>query len=79
MKMKQLKCKIPIIAWWKTIDEDETVEVQNPHHRHGLAGKPSNPVVMKVRENCFGDSWKDSPLHVKNTDAPGILTVTYSK
>ena len=20
-------------AWWKTIDEDETVEVQNPHHR----------------------------------------------
>ena len=35
-------------AWWKTIDEDETVEVQYPHHRHGLAGKPSNHSKQEV-------------------------------
>ena len=28
-------------AWWKTLDDDE-VEVQFPHERHGLAGRLSN-------------------------------------
>ena len=35
-------------------------------------------VVMKVRENCFGGSWKNSPLHVTNHDATGTPTSTYS-
>ena len=26
-------------AWWKTLADDETVEVQYPHERHGLAGR----------------------------------------
>ena len=29
-------------AWWKLVDDDEIVEVQFPHERHGLAGKESN-------------------------------------
>ena len=26
-------------AWWKELDDDEVVEVQFPHERHGLAGR----------------------------------------
>ena len=41
-------------AWWKTLDQDEIVEVQYPHDRHGLAGKVSNhskqEVMMKFLE-----------------------------
>ncbi len=29
-------------AWWKLVDNDDIVEVQFPHKRHGLAGKESN-------------------------------------
>ena len=31
--------------WW---DDDDIVEVQYPHHRHGLAGKPSNHSKQEV-------------------------------
>ena len=34
--------------WWKSKDEDDIVEVQYPHHRHGLAGKPSNHSKQEV-------------------------------
>ena len=26
-------------AWWKELDDDEVVDVQFPHERHGLAGR----------------------------------------
>lgn len=26
-------------SWWKALAEDEMIEVQFPHERHGLAGK----------------------------------------
>ncbi len=29
-------------AWWKLVDNDDIVEVQFPHKRHGSAGKESN-------------------------------------
>ena len=29
-------------VWWKTVEDDEVVEVQYPHERHGLAGRSSN-------------------------------------
>lgn len=29
-------------TWWKDVEEDDIVEVQYPHDRHGLAGKVSN-------------------------------------
>lgn len=35
-------------AWWKTVDEDDVVEVQYPHNHHGLAGKPSNHAKQDV-------------------------------
>ena len=35
-------------VWWKSKDEDDVVEVQYPHHRHGLAGKPSNYAKQDV-------------------------------
>ena len=35
-------------VWWKSKDEDDVVEVQYPHHRHGLAGKPSNHAKQDV-------------------------------
>ena len=36
-------------------------------------------VVMKVREQCFAGQWKDSPLHVRDSAAVGVPTVTYSE
>ena len=35
-------------AWWKTLDDDEVVEVQYPHEHHGLAGKTSNHSKQEV-------------------------------
>ena len=29
-------------TWWKTLEDEDTVEVQFPHERHGLAGRVSN-------------------------------------
>ena len=34
--------------WWKTKDDNDTIKVQYPHHRHGLAGKPSNHSKLEV-------------------------------
>ena len=33
--------------WWKTVDEDEVVEVQYPHKCHGFAGK-------RRQTQCYG-------------------------
>ena len=35
-------------AWWKTVDKDAVVEVQYPHDRHGLVGKPFNHAKQDV-------------------------------
>ena len=35
-------------AWWKTVDKSESIEVQYPHDRHGLAGKSSNHSKQEV-------------------------------
>lgn len=37
-------------AWWKTLDDDDMVEVQYPHERHGLAGRTSNHAKQVVME-----------------------------
>ena len=29
-------------AWWKTVDDDENVDVQFPYECHGLSGRVSN-------------------------------------
>ena len=29
-------------AWWKTVEDDEVLEVQYPHEHHGLASRPYN-------------------------------------
>ena len=34
--------------WWKSLDEDEDVEVKFPYERHGLAGRPSNHSKLDV-------------------------------
>ena len=34
-------------------------------------------VVMKVRENCFSGSWKDSPLRIRDSSLPRVPTETY--
>ena len=34
--------------WWKLVDDNEIVEVQFPHERHGLAGKESNHVKKQA-------------------------------
>jgi len=36
-------------------------------------------VVMKVHENCFGGSWRNSPLHVRDSSVPGVPTDTYKE
>ena len=36
--------------WWKTLEDDDTVEVQYPHQRHGLSGKTSNHAKEEVME-----------------------------
>ena len=38
-------------AWWKTLEEDDTVEVQYPHEQHGLAGKVSNHAKQDVMKD----------------------------
>ena len=35
-------------AWWKTVDDNDIVEVQYPHDQHGLAGKSSNHAKLEV-------------------------------
>ena len=37
-------------SWWKTLDDDDLVEVQYPHEQHGLAGRSSNHAKMEVME-----------------------------
>ena len=39
---------VAFVLWWKSKDEDDIVEVQYPHHRHGLAGKPSKHSKQEV-------------------------------
>lgn len=38
-------------AWWKTLDDDEVVEVQYPHERHGLAARTSNHAKLECLED----------------------------
>ena len=43
------ECDLTFTQWWKPKGEDDIIEVQYPHQRHRLAGKPSNhskPEVM---------------------------------
>ena len=35
-------------TWWKSVEEDDIVEVQYPHNWHGLAGKVSNHSKQEV-------------------------------
>ena len=35
-------------SWWKTVNDEDIVEVQFPHQRHGLAGKDSNHAKKQV-------------------------------
>ena len=35
-------------TWWKSVDDEEVVEVQYPHERHGLGGKVSNHAKTEV-------------------------------
>ena len=37
-------------VWWKTLEEEDTVEVQYPHERHALTGRPSNHAKHQVME-----------------------------
>ena len=37
-------------AWWKTLEDDDIVEVQYPHELHGLAGRLSNHAKVGVME-----------------------------
>ena len=41
-------------AWWKTVDDDEMVDVQYPHERHGLAVRPSNHTKKEAMEDFLG-------------------------
>ena len=36
--------------WWKSLGNDEDVEVKFPHEQHGLTGKPSNHSKPAIRE-----------------------------
>ena len=38
-------------AWWKTVDDDEVLEVQYPHEHHGLAGRPLNHAITEAMED----------------------------
>ena len=38
-------------AWWKTVDDDEVLEVQYPHERHGLACRRSNQAKTEAKED----------------------------
>ena len=38
-------------AWWKTVDDDEVLEVQCPYERYGLAGRPSNHAKTEAMED----------------------------
>ena len=69
-----------VLTWRKSLSEkySDLLGIRK-FHDFMVVKTHDDTVVMKVRENCFGGSWKDSPLHVKNPDAPGIPTVTYSK
>ena len=36
--------------WWKSLGNDEDVEVKFPHEQHGLTGKPSNHSKPTIQE-----------------------------
>ena len=35
-------------TWWRSVERDDIVKVQYPHHHHGLSGKVSNHSKQKV-------------------------------
>lgn len=35
-------CTMSFTAWWKTLNNSDTVDVRYLHERHGLAGRASN-------------------------------------
>ena len=42
---------LTMVAWWKTVEDDEVVELQYPHEQHGLAGRRSNHAKKEVMTN----------------------------
>ena len=43
-------CDSSFLAWWKSVQSDQSVQVRYPHHRHGLAGKKSNSSKSTAKE-----------------------------
>ena len=67
-----------ILMWRNTLGEKYSdLPGVRRYHDFLVVKAHDGSVVMKVRENCFSGSWKDSPLRIRNSSLPGVPTETY--
>ena len=67
-----------ILTWRNTLGEKYSdLPGVRRYHDFLVVKAHDGSVVMKVRENCFSGSWKDSPLRIRNSSLPGVPTETY--
>ena len=45
--------EFPFLTWWRSLDQEHTVQVRYPYQRHGCAGKPSHSSKQGVREDAL--------------------------
>ena len=66
-----------VLTWRSTLGEKYS---DLPKYHDFLVVKAHDGrVVMKVRENCFSGTWKDSPLRMRDLSVTGVPTETYKE
>ena len=69
-----------VLTWRNTLGEKYSdLPGVRKYHDFLIVKAHDRRVVMKVRENCFGGNWKDSPHHVRDSSKPGVPTTTYKE
>ena len=69
-----------VLTWRSTLGEkySELPGVRK-YHDFLVVKAHDGRVVMKVRENCFSGTWKDSPLRMRDLSVAGVPTETYKE
>ena len=67
-----------VLTWWNTLGQKYSdLPGVRKYHDFLVVKAHDGTVVMKVRENCYSESWKDSPLRMHDSSVSGVPTQTY--
>ena len=67
-----------VLTWRNTLGEKYSdLPGVRKYHDFLVVKAHDGTVVMKVHENCFGGSWKDSPFCIRDLSVSGVPTETY--